>query len=114
MAGLSLSPDPMPEETIFVRSDQYSFVRNGVPAVMFSPGMRSADAAQDGPRIFGEFLGRHYHRPSDDLALPMDKASIVRFTQANVALGYSIAESAEAPRWKPGNFFGETFGPASR
>ncbi len=112
--GLSLGPDPMPAETIFVRSDQYSFVRKGVPAVMFSPGMRSADAAQDGPRIFGEFLARHYHHPSDDLALPMDPASIVRYTKANVALGYAIAQSAEAPRWKPGNFFGETFAPGRR
>ena len=109
MVGLASSPDPMPEETIFVRSDQYSFVRKGVPAVMFSPGMRSADPAQDGRRIFGEFLRRHYHRPSDDATLPMDLESIVRFTKANVALGYAIAQSAETPRWKAGNFFGETF-----
>ncbi len=110
-AGLKLAPDPMPAETVFVRSDQYSFVRKGVPAVMFSPGMRSADPALDGQRLFGEFLRQHYHRPSDDLSLPMDPASIVRFTKANVALGYAIAQAAEAPSWKPGNFFGETFAP---
>ena len=108
--GLVLAPDPMPEETIFVRSDQYSFVRRGVPAVYFSPGMRSADAAQDGPRLFREFLGRHYHRPSDDLSLPMDPGALALYTRANVALGYAIAQDREAPRWKAGNFFGETFG----
>ncbi len=107
--GLSLSPDPMPEETIFVRSDQYSFVRKGVPAVMFSPGMRSTDAAQDGRKLFLEFIGKHYHRPSDDTSLPMDPASIARFTKANLALGYAIAQDDAAPAWKPGNFFGETF-----
>jgi hypothetical protein len=61
--------------------------------------------------LFGEFLRQHYHRPSDDLSLPMDPASIVRFTKANVALGYAIAQAADAPSWKPGNFFGETFAP---
>jgi hypothetical protein len=109
--GLSLSPDPMPEETIFVRSDQYSFVRRGVPAVMFSPGMRSADPGQDGRKLFMEFIGRHYHRPTDDVSLPMDRGSIERFTKANIALGYAIAQDPAAPAWKPGNFFGETFGP---
>jgi hypothetical protein len=81
---------------------------------MFTPGMRSADPAQDGPRLFGEFLRRHYHRPSDDLALPMDPASIVRYTKANVALGFAIAQDDSEPRWKPGNFFGETFGSGRR
>lgn len=108
--GLVLAPDPMPEETLFVRSDQYSFVRRGVPAVYFAPGMRSAESAQDGARLFREFLGRHYHRPSDDLSLPMDPGAIALYTRANVALGYAIAQDREAPRWKAGNFFGETFG----
>ena len=108
--GLALAPDPMPEETIFVRSDQYSFVRRGVPAVYFAPGMRSADPARDGPRLFREFIERHYHRPSDDLSLPMDPEAIAVYTRANVALGWTIAQDPAAPRWKPGNFFGETFG----
>ena len=107
--GLGLAPDPMPEETIFVRSDQYSFVRRGVPAVYFAPGMRSADPTQDGPRLFREFLQRHYHRPSDDLSLPMDLGAIALYTRANVALGWKIAQDEVAPRWKPGNFFAETF-----
>ncbi len=112
--GLSLSPDPMPEETIFVRSDQYSFVRRGVPAVMFSPGMRPSDPNQDGRKLFMEFIGRHYHRPSDDASLPMDGGAIERFTKANIALGYAIAQDQAAPAWKPGNFFGETFGKTAR
>ena len=107
--GLALAPDPMPEQTIFVRSDQFSFVRKGIPAVYFAPGMRSSDPAQDGPRLFREFLEKHYHRPSDDLTLPMDEPAIALYTRANVALGLRIAQDPEAPRWKPGNFFGETF-----
>jgi Zn-dependent M28 family amino/carboxypeptidase len=111
LAGLTLIPDPIPEENLFVRSDQYSFVRKGVPSVFLVPGFTSSDKAIDGPKLFGEFLATHYHQPSDDLTLPVDAGSVERFTRANVALGYLIASEPSAPRWKPGNFFGTTFGP---
>ena len=41
--GVSVSPDPMPEETIFVRSDQYAFVRQGVPAIYLETGQLAVD-----------------------------------------------------------------------
>ena len=102
----------MPEENVFIRSDQYSFVRRGIPAVFLVPGLKSSDPAADGAKAFGEFFARHYHRPSDDLSLPMDMGSAERFVRANVLITYAIASDREAPRWKPGNFFGKTFGQA--
>jgi hypothetical protein len=110
LAGLTLIPDPMPEENLFVRSDQYSFVRKGVPAVFLVPGFTSSDPGVNGRALFGEFLAKHYHQPSDDLTRPVDPGSVERFTRANVALGNLIASDATPPRWKPGNFFGTTFG----
>lgn len=109
-AGYELSPDPMPEQNIFVRSDQYSFVKQGVPAVYLMPGFTAADAAVNGAQVFGGFLARHYHRPSDDLSLPMPLDAIARFAQVNLLIAREIADSSETPAWKPGNFFGETFG----
>jgi hypothetical protein len=108
--SLELIPDPMPEQTLFVRSDQYSFVRQGVPAVFLVPGFRSSDPATDGPARFREFLTRHYHQPSDEVGLPLHDGALERFTRANVALGYLIASATEAPRWRPDSFFGRTFG----
>jgi len=113
-AGLALGPDPMPEENVFVRSDQYSFVRRGIPAVFLVPGFRSSDPTVDGRKQFGEFLARHYHRPSDDLGRPVHLESLERFVRANVALVRALASDPETPRWKPGNFFGETFGRPAR
>jgi hypothetical protein len=110
--GLALSPDFVPEENVFIRSDQYSFVRRGIPAVFLVPGLKSSDPSADGARAFGEFFARHYHRPSDDLHLPMDLGSAERFVRANVLITYALASDRAAPRWKPGNFFGKTFGPA--
>jgi Zn-dependent M28 family amino/carboxypeptidase len=112
-AGLRLIPDTMPEENIFIRSDQYSFVLQGVPAVYLSPGVGSSEAETKGGLLIREFLKKHYHMPSDDLGRPMDLDSAERFIRANVLIGYAVASDPEPPRWKPGNFFGETFGKAA-
>jgi len=109
-AGLKLSPDPMPEEVLFVRSDQYPFVRKGVPAVFFVPGFQSSDPTVDAGRIFTSFLQTHYHKPSDDLSLPVDGPSVEAFTLANYYLIRSIADADERPTWNEGNFFGDKFG----
>jgi hypothetical protein len=110
IGGLKLIPDPMPEQTLFVRSDQYSFVRQGVPAVFFVPGFTSSDPKVDGQARFREFITTHYHQPSDELDLPIDDKALEQFTRANVALGYLIAADREAPAWRPDSFFGKTFG----
>ena len=92
-----------------MRSDQYSFVRRGIPAVFLVPGLKSSDPKTDGSKAFQDFFARHYHRPSDDLRLPLDLGSAERFVRANVLIAYAIASDSVAPQWKPGNFFGKTF-----
>ena len=108
-AGLTLSPDPMPEENIFVRSDRYSLVKQGVPAVYLVPGWTAKDAGVNGAEVFGKFLATTYHQPGDDLSLPMDLAAVEQFTRVNLAVVRAIADDPAAPSWKAGNFFGRTF-----
>ena len=105
-----LSPDPMPEEVIFIRSDQYSFVKKGVPSVFLVPGHTSTDKDIDGGALQREFNKKHYHQPSDDLSLPIDWPSALRFARANVRIGYAVAQDDERPTWNEGDFFGEKFG----
>jgi hypothetical protein len=107
--GLALSPDPLPDEVIFIRSDQYSLVRRGVPAVYLIPGFNSTDPAVKGEAVFRDFLKNHYHKPSDDLSRPVHWASVVRFTRTNARIGLAAANATQRPRWNPGNFFGELF-----
>lgn len=106
----ALSPDPMPEEVIFVRSDQYSFVKQGVPSVFLVPGFTSTDPEIDGEPIWRDFLSTYYHQPSDDMTRPIDWPSALRFARANVRIGYAVAEDKERPVWNEGDFFGEKFG----
>ena len=70
--GIKLSPDPMPEQALFVRSDHYSWVKQGVPAIFLVPGLESKDENIDGAKTFGMFLQKHYHKVSDDVSLPIN------------------------------------------
>ena len=108
--GFSLTPDPMPEENLFRRSDQYSFVRRGVPAAYLKPGFTSTDPSIDGKAIENAHRKHHYHQPSDDLSRPVDWDSAVRFARANARIGYEIANDDARPTWNEGDFFGEKFG----
>jgi len=107
--GYTLSPDPVPEENVFVRSDQYSFVKQGIPSVYLEPGFTAADPKVNGREVFEKFLHGNYHQPSDDLSLPMDQVAAARFAEANYLVARAIADDPVAPTWKPGNFFGRVF-----
>ncbi|WP_341850148.1 M20/M25/M40 family metallo-hydrolase [Sphingomonas natans] len=104
--GLTLSPDMMPEETIFVRSDHYMFVRQGVPAVFFATGF-----ANGGDKAWPKFLGGNYHHPGDDMSQPIDWASGARFAEANWRITEAMADGDAAPMWNKGDFFGDLFAP---
>lgn len=108
--GITLSPDPMPTEAIFTRSDHYRFVQQGVPSVMLMPGLQSADAAKDGGKIWMDFLQNRYHRPSDDLSQLIDYQAGKVFAEVNYLIAREIANAPQRPTWLPENFFGEKFG----
>ncbi|MHA6720161.1 M28 family peptidase [Sphingomonas sp. RS6] len=103
--GLAVVPDPAPEEAFFVRSDHYSFVQAGIPAVSIDtgPGGTGAVAAR-------AFLDEHYHEPSDQIDLPFDWTSAVKFKRVALATALAVADADERPRWNKGDFFGQMFG----
>ena len=107
--GFIFSPDPIPEERLFVRSDQYSFVRKGIPAVYLVSGFNSTDPDIDGEALSQDHIKNHYHEPSDDLSRPIDWDSAVRFARAHTRMGQTIANTPARPTWNEGDFFAERF-----
>jgi hypothetical protein len=103
---LSLSPDPMPTENIFVRSDHYMFVKQGVPAVFLATGYANGGAAQ-----WGQFMKTTYHKPGDDLSQPINWRAGARFAEANWRITSAMADSDTPPLWYKGDFFGNLFAP---
>jgi peptidase M28-like protein len=106
---IELGPDPFPEEVSFVRSDQYSFVRRGVPSLFLDMGLKSDSGVNAADRL-NEWVRTRYHTPQDDLSQPMDLVSGARHAQFNFLVGLEIANADEKPAWNPGDFFGRTFG----
>ena len=102
--GVGLSPDPMPEQGFFVRSDHFNFVRKGIPSVFLWPGIKGAGRAP-----FEDFLAKRYHRPGDDLTQPILWDQGVRFVATNYAIARGIADGAERPLWNKGDYFGTTY-----
>ena len=88
---------------IFARSDQFSFVKEGVPAVFLFMDL----TAEGGEGEVGsvEFMKHHYHKVSDDLDLPIDYDLAARFVKANYEIAKNLANQDEAPRWKDESFF---------
>jgi len=106
---IKLSPDPMPEQAIFVRSDHYSFVKQGIPSIFLMPGWTSKDPNINGGQVFGQFFSKHYHQPSDDTSLPINYDAGATFTEVNYNIGKEIANSKNRPQWNEGDYFGDTF-----
>ena len=103
--GVGFSPDPMPEQGLFTRSDHYRFVQQGIPSVFLWPGQ-----AGPGKKAVEDFFENHYHKPSDEVWQPaLDWSQGVRFIDVNYAIAREIADGAERPRWNKGDFFGTTF-----
>lgn len=102
--GLATVPDPEPEEMFFVRSDHYSFVQSGIPAVSIDTGPGGSGATAQ--RVF---LDEHYHKPSDEVSLPFDWDSAARYLRVTYTAARAIADAPERPRWNKGDFFGVQF-----
>lgn len=107
---IPLSADTMPEEVVFVRSDQYAFIRRGIPALYLEGGSQAVDPAIDAVAVMGDFLRRHYHQPSDDVSLPIHYPSAARLAELAQRVGQRVADAEQPPAWNSGDFFERTFG----
>lgn len=103
----------MPEEVYFVRSDQYSFVRQGVPSIFVSEGFKAQKSGVDGKKMSLEWEAKFYHTPKDDMSQPFDFGAAVHGTQVQFLIGYLTAQDDQRPAWNAGDFFGKVFGEAS-
>ncbi len=108
--GFEYIPDPYPDEVYFIRSDQYSFVRQGIPSVYLAEGIGSSDPDVDGRAVLDAFFAVHYHSPTDDLSRPIEWDSALRFSRAGLRIGFRIAMEDHRPTWLAGDFFGQEFG----
>ena len=100
--GIKPIADPEPLRNLFIRSDQYNFIKKGVPSVKcdvtFEPGTPEQ-------KIFKDWLTNRYHAPSDDVNQPVDMQAAALYEEFTRRLLLETANNAAPPRWKPDSFF---------
>jgi len=104
--GITVSPDPMPQESIFVRSDHYRFVLRGVPAILLFTGY-----ANGGKAHWDHFLSKVYHTTQDDLSQPINWVAAARYGELNYRIARTLADETRRPLWYRGDYFGDTYAP---
>jgi len=109
--NLEVQEDHMPDQVRFVRSDQYSFIRMGIPALHVKFGLKTSNPAFNLRKHIDVWTETHYHKPSDEFRdASFNFASAATYVKLNFLIGYQVANSSQRPAWVKGDFFGETFG----
>jgi Peptidase family M28 len=100
--GVRVMADQEPDRNRFIRSDQYSFIKQGVPALAFKFGFIK-DSPED--KMMKDWLKYRYHAPSDDLDQPVDKTAAAQFNRILLDLGERVANAQDRPHWNENSFF---------
>ena len=107
--GLAVSPDPVPEQGFFLRSDQAPFARAGVPSMIYRPGFRDRAGSTDHNRaLFARWRSTAYHSPLDKIDQrdpPIDFDSGITMARVVYLTALEIANADQRPRWNPGDVF---------
>ena len=107
--GLIRSEDPRPEETFFVRSDQYSFVAEGIPAIWVTGGYQGLADSVDAGAVVDKWLVTRYHRPNDDMGQPLDFEAATTEIKYNLLIANHIVNEIDQVRWNTDGFLYQTF-----
>ncbi|HUR36892.1 MAG TPA: M28 family metallopeptidase [Terriglobales bacterium] len=100
--GVAVQRDPQPDRNAFIRSDQFSFIRAGVPAIAMKVGFQPGSPQE---KVNKDWLAQRYHNVSDDLQQPVDLESAGRFNLLLTDLATTIANDRQRPKWNDTSFF---------
>lgn len=102
--NITLSPDPVPDQGLFTRSDHFRFVEAGIPSVYLIPGWENGGAEE-----FARHMTTNYHRPSDDMTNSIDFDAAARFAAIKARIALALANADQRPLWRKDDFFARQF-----
>ncbi len=103
--GLEVMADHMPEQVRFVRSDQYSFILQGIPSLHIKYGLKTSDPNKDLTAKIEDYTENVYHKPSDELNDLFDFKAARTYVQLNFLISYQVAQEEQRPEWNGDSFF---------
>jgi Zn-dependent M28 family amino/carboxypeptidase len=99
---IQVQEDPEPERNVFIRSDQYNFIKKGVPSLVLAFG-REPGSPED--KVMNEWRRDRYHAPADDLQQPVNKEAAAKYNKLMATLTAEIANRPDRPKWREDSFF---------
>jgi Zn-dependent M28 family amino/carboxypeptidase len=103
---VELSPDPSPEKGSFFRSDQFSLVKVGVPAVYIRYGLHFEGKPRGwGEEMVEQYTARHYHQPTDEVQDDWTYEGSVQMMEFVYRTVFYLGNQEGIPEWKPGDPF---------
>ena len=106
--GVEVQTDREPEQNRFIRSDQYSFIRKGVPALAFKFGYEIGSPEET---IRRNWVRDVYHQPADDTKQPVNLEAAAMFNRVIMTLLQRVANDPARPTWNADSFFRRFAGP---
>jgi len=105
------SPDSQPEQVFFIRSDQYNFVKRGIPAIFPGHGWQDERGNIEKRKAYDDWWTvNRYHQPSDEWDAKANYENMAKEVRADFLMALSVALDPERPVWNPGDVFGKLFG----
>jgi Zn-dependent M28 family amino/carboxypeptidase len=99
---IEIAPDPEPDRNSFVRTDQYSFVQAGVPALAMKFGWTAGSPEY---KAWRQWLAQRYHSTEDNLSQPVDYAAAAQFNSFLADLARRVANDPTRPHYLDSSFF---------
>ncbi len=104
--GLTIKPDPRPEQGSYYRSDHFAFAHVGIPAFSVEEGDDFIGKPKGfGAKAFDEYNEKHYHQPSDEFQESWDFSGLAEMARFGFAIGTEVANQDRLPTWRPGDEF---------
>ncbi len=102
--AFQLMNDPTPQQNFFVRSDQYRFVQQGIPAIWIWTRQLAAQDQPDSVRRWNKWWKQHYHRPSDDMTNEFSEEGLLQELRANFLMTHYISNEMSEILWDQNSF----------
>ncbi len=99
---VAVQADPEPLRNIFIRSDQYSFIKQGVPSLAMKVGYTKGSPEET---TMMNWLHERYHAPSDDVNQPVNIPAAAKFEAIMADLALEVADAPQPPAWNSDSFF---------
>jgi len=105
--GRYIIADPNPENGMFFRSDQFPFVKLGVPSI-FAKGYVEAEklGKEETLKQIADYWANTYHKPTDEYVKEnADLSGLVEDAELFYKVGLNLADAKAWPKWHDGSEF---------